>query len=415
MKKTWLIFLLLTAILLSACSQVIPTDSAVASPLATATATRLIPTQAEIQMECQVVSLSPTPGPTEVSKFPPIQEDDWVRGNNPNARLTIIEYSDFQCPYCDALAVELEKLYKNHPDDVRIVFRHFPIPSHLLAKKSAYASEAAGLQGKFWEMHDILFASQETTALMTEAQFNDWLVEQAQDLGLDKEKFIEDMNSQGIIDKVENAQKRGIEIEIPGTPMVLINGQIYQGPRDEANFEAILQMYQLEGKQFTSCPSMVIDPKKQYIATLQTEKGNVVIQLFADKAPMAVNSFVFLSQEGWYNNITFHYVQPGFVAQTGDPSGSGLGSAGYYFSHESSDLKFDKPGVVAMVTSGKEYNGSQFFITYQAAPSLDGSYTIFGEVIEGMDVLEKLTARDPSKEMGLPPGDKILSITIKEK
>ncbi len=214
--------------------------------------------------------------------------------------------------------------------------------------------------------------------------------------------------------RLSRPRQRGIEIQIPGTPLVLINGEVYQGPRDEAYLEAILQMHQIEDRQFTACPPMVIDPQKQYTATLQTEKGNVVLQLFADKAPLAVNNFVFLSQQGWYDNVTFHSVLPGFVAQTGDPSGSGLGGPGYYFSHESNDLKFDKAGVVGMVTSGVEFNGSQFFITFQATPDLDGSYTIFGQVIEGMDALEKLTARDPSQQMGLPPGDKIISVVIKE-
>lgn len=346
--------------------------------------------------------------------FPPPQEDDWIRGNNPDATLTITEYTDFQCPYCALLSDALDKLYQKYPNDIRIVFRHFPLPSHPLSKQGAYASEAAGKQGKIWEMNARIFASQQTTAAMTEAQFVEWLAAQAQDLGLDKDQFIQDMSSQVIIDKVEQAQQHGIEIQIPGTPLVLINGEVYQGPRDEAYLEAILQMYQLEDRQFTSCPPMVIDPQKQYTASLQTEKGKVVIQLFADKAPLAVNNFVFLSQQGWYNNVTFHSVLPGFVAQTGDPSGSGLGGPGYYFSHESNDLKFDKAGVVGMVTSGAEYNGSQFFITFQATPDLDGKYTIFGQVIEGMDVLEKLTPRDPSQQMGLPPGDKIINVTIKE-
>jgi cyclophilin family peptidyl-prolyl cis-trans isomerase/protein-disulfide isomerase len=415
MRKTWVCILLLAAVLLAACGQAAPKSPSTSNAVGTQAPS--VPTidASAVKMECQITSLSPTPGPTQSSLFPPPQDTDWIRGSNTDAALTIVEYSDFQCPYCAMLAVELEKLYQKYPADVRIIFRHFPLNGHPLAKKAAYAVEAAGLQGKFWEMHDLIFASQQTFSAMTEEQFATWLEEQAQGLGLDSEQFTKDMSSQAVIEKVEKAQQHGLEIGIPGTPLVLINGQQYQGPRDEANFEAILNLFHMEDQQFTFCPPTVIDAKKEYIATLETEKGNVTLQLYADKAPLAVNSFVFLAQQGWYNNVTFHYVAPGFVAQTGDPSGSGMGGPGYYYRDEITDLKFDKPGLVAMVNAGADSNGSQFFITYAAQPDLDGKYTIFGEVIDGMDVLEKLTPRDPSQQMGLPPGDKINSITIKEK
>ncbi len=422
MRKTWLALLLFAAILLSACSQAASSTMPLSTEASENTAAPA-PTETSAptanpnttKMECQVVSLSPTPGPTEVSMFPSPQNDDWIQGSNPDAALTITEYSDFQCPYCALLSADLEILFQKYPDDIQVIFRHFPLPSHPLAKKGAHASEAAGLQGKFWEMHSLIFAGQQTTSAMTEEQFDNWLVEQAQSLDLDKEKFIQDMASQPVIDKVEQAQKHGLEIGIPGTPLVLINGQPYQGPRDVASFEAILGLFKLEDRQFTTCPPMIIDTKKEYIATLQTEKGTVVLQLFADKAPLAVNSFVFLAQNGWFNNITFHRMLAGFVAQSGDPSGSGMGGPGYYFRNEITDLKFDKPGVIGMANAGQDSNGSQFFITFKANADLDGKYTIFGEVIDGMDVLEKLSPRDPSQQMGLPPGDKILSVSIKEK
>jgi cyclophilin family peptidyl-prolyl cis-trans isomerase len=109
-------------------------------------------------------------------------------------------------------------------------------------------------------------------------------------------------------------------------------------------------------------------------------------------------------------------VIPGFVAQAGDPSGTGFGGVGYLFDNEiSPDLKFDGPGVVGMANAGPGTNGSQFFITLAATPDLDGSYTVFGRVISGMDVVEQLTPRDPSQNADLPPGDKILSVKIEEK
>ena len=161
---------------------------------------------------------------------------------------------------------------------------------------------------------------------------------------------------------------------------------------------------------------MVIDPLKQYIATIETEKGDIVLELFPDIAPMTVNSFVFLSRDGWLDGVTFHRVLPGFMAQGGDPSGTGMGGPGYAFKNETSpDLKFDREGLLAMANSGPDTNGSQFFITYGPAEHLNGSYTIFGEVLEGMDVVNSLTPRDPSQGGALPPGDLIIRITIQEK
>ncbi|MBN2149470.1 MAG: peptidylprolyl isomerase [Anaerolineales bacterium] len=172
----------------------------------------------------------------------------------------------------------------------------------------------------------------------------------------------------------------------------------------------------LESRQFTECPAMSIDPNKQYLATLHLELGNIIIELFADKAPLAVNSFVFLARNGWFDGVTFHRVIPDFVAQAGDPTGTGFGGPGYAFRNEvSPDLKFDRAGIVGMANAGPGSNGSQFFITYAPAPELDGDYTIFGQVVAGMDVLISLTPRDPSKNMDLPPGDLIINVTIEEK
>jgi cyclophilin family peptidyl-prolyl cis-trans isomerase len=160
---------------------------------------------------------------------------------------------------------------------------------------------------------------------------------------------------------------------------------------------------------------MTVDAETTYYATIETEGGDIVIELFPDVAPMAVNSFIYLAENGWFDGIMFHRVIPGFVAQTGDPSGTGYGNPGYSFSNEvSADLVFDRAGLVAMANSGPDTNGSQFFITYAATPNLNGSYTIFGEVIEGMDVVDGITPRDPQQGGDIPFGDVILNITIDE-
>lgn len=166
-------------------------------------------------------------------------------------------------------------------------------------------------------------------------------------------------------------------------------------------------------KQWSSPPEMQIDTSKNYIATLHTVRGDIVIQLLPKVAPITVNNFVFLARQGFYNGVTFHRVIPDFMAQGGDPTGTGSGGPGYQFQDEFGDLTFDGPGILAMANAGPGTNGSQFFITYVATPWLDGKHTIFGKVISGMEVAYSLTARDPQSATTL--GDVINSVTIEEK
>jgi len=161
---------------------------------------------------------------------------------------------------------------------------------------------------------------------------------------------------------------------------------------------------------------MAIDPTKSYEAIIKTEKGDIRIKLFADKAPVTVNNFVFLARQGFYDGVTFHRVIPGFMAQTGDPTGTGTGGPGYTFQDEfDPSLRHDSEGIVSMANAGPNTNGSQFFITYAPQPHLDDVHSVFGKVIEGMDVLRSLRERDPSKDPNAPPGDKILTIEIVER
>jgi peptidylprolyl isomerase len=168
-------------------------------------------------------------------------------------------------------------------------------------------------------------------------------------------------------------------------------------------------------KQYSAAPPMLIDVNKQYFATvLMAKGGEFVIQLFPDKAPVTVNSFVFLAQQSFYNGVTFHRVIKGFMAQGGDPTGVGSGSPGYEFVNEQNDLKFDKAGVVAMANAGPNTNGSQFFIMFGPGSLSESDYTIFGQVISGMDVVNGITPRDPTQNPTFT-GDVIASITISEK
>lgn len=166
--------------------------------------------------------------------------------------------------------------------------------------------------------------------------------------------------------------------------------------------------------QYNAYPDMTIDTSKQYFANVTMENGGeFTIQLYPDKAPKTVNSFVFLARAGYFDGVTFHRVLDGFMAQGGDPTGTGMGGPGYQFENEDSDLTFDKEGVVAMANAGRDTNGSQFFITFGPQEFLNGGYTIFGQVIDGMDVVQNLTRRDPEQNPTFP-GDAIQTIEITE-
>ncbi len=156
-------------------------------------------------------------------------------------------------------------------------------------------------------------------------------------------------------------------------------------------------------KTYSSPPTMLIDTSKQYTATIKTEEGNMVLELFASDVPVTVNNFVFLAREGFYDNTTFYRVIPDFMAQGGDPTGAGAGNPGYFFADEFTDHTH-VTGALSMANSGPNTNGSQFFITYSPQHHLDGKHSVFGQLIEGMDVLEKIRQ-----------GTNVIRITIEER
>ena len=206
---------------------------------------------------------------------------------------------------------------------------------------------------------------------------------------------------------------------------------VIEAPVVEPPPASILEPEELNVKQYDAPPAMMIDPEESYTATVALEKGGeFTIELYPKEAPNTVNSFVFLAREGFYDGVTFHRVIEGFMAQTGDPTGTGRGGPGYSFANEVSPLRrHDTPGAVSMANAGGEAtNGSQFFITFVPTPFLDGyeadgtakdcsqrgvsCHTVFGRVIEGMDVVNGISVRDPGT--ATTPGDVIETISIHE-
>ena len=315
----------------------------------------------------------------------------------------------------------LRRLVDAYEGKVRIVYRQFPlITIHDKALIAAEATEAAGAQGgqdTFWKMHDLLFERQQAWASQPAEEMPKLLSGYAQELGLDTKAFDQAIANSTYKDKVMATYNAASAAGLPGTPSLVADGVHYpsQWGLSFEGFDVFIRVMEMRRRQLEAPPS-VIQKGKQYQATIKTEKGDVVVELFADKTPITVNSFVYLAQKGWYDNVIFHRVIPGFMAQTGDPTATGIGWPGYYCSDELSPaLTFDGPGVLGMANNGPDTNGSQFFITLAAQPDLNGKHTVFGRVIKGVDVVESLAARDPQNVPLDQPGDRILSITIAEK
>lgn len=300
---------------------------------------------------------------------------------------------------------------------IKFVYRYMAF----LGSESQWAAEAAecaGEQNRFWDYHDKLFASQQGE---NQGAFSkDNLKKFAADLKLDTAKFNQCLDSGKFADKIKKSSDDAHLIGVQGTPTVFINGiQIpgqYFGSLDI--LIPWLGWLTSNPKQFAA-PEKVIDPAKKYTATLKTAKGDIVLELYADRTPTTVNTFVFLAKNRFYDGVTFHRMLPdanGLTAQAGDPSGTGLGGPGFSCNDEPDPtLTFANEGVLAMANSGPNTNGSQFFITLGPRPDLNGKHTIFGRIVAGMDVVKKLAPRDPQKDPSAPPGDVIQSVVIEEK
>lgn len=317
----------------------------------------------------------------------------------------------------------LQRLVDAYPEEVQLIYRHFPLSSiHANAQLSAEASEAAGAQGAFWQYHDMLYERQDEWHSLDADAVQQYFVDLADELGLDKQAFRDALENNTFTDYVQALETESVAIGLSGTPSVIVDGILIPNVPFEYDIwdgyvQQRIMLVQAEqilaDKQYDAPPPMTIDPDASYTATIQLESGDeIVIELLPKSAPETVNNFVFLAEEGWYDGVTFHRVIPGFMAQTGDPTGLGIGGPGYAINDEfDPSLSHDEPGVVSMANSGPNTGGSQFFITTGPATHLDGLHAIFGRVIAGMDVVEGITPRDP-QDPNAPDGDRIVTITI---
>ena len=348
--------------------------------------------------------------------------EDHVIGELEDYAVTIIVYNDFSCDGCFTIAQTLAKTLELYPDDVRLIYRYFPIlggnDNGIVAAKAA---EAAGNQGKFWQMHDFLFSTRDEWRDLTPAEFGVFLYEAITPFEISPEQFELDVNGDEITQLIAQHYDEALNFGA-NAPVVLVEGTVT--PMYISTVEDFLVWLDtlmipygrhVKENQFTECPPMTVEKKDKYTATLHTEKGDIVLALYPDVAPVTVNNFIFLAENDYYDNTPFYAVIEGFIAQAGDPSGTGWGTPGFFYDLEvSSKLTFERPYMLAMGNSGPGASNSQFFITFSPLTHLEGQHTIFGEVIDGVDVLKALTFRDPEKDPLTPMSDLILDVTIEK-
>jgi cyclophilin family peptidyl-prolyl cis-trans isomerase len=288
----------------------------------------------------------------------------------------------------------LEETYGN---DLQLVFRHFPLSSiHPLALVAAEASEAAAAQGAFWEMHDMLFDRVQEWSRLPEAEAIKVFAGFADDLGLEADRLEKELEDQVYRQQVSDSYDTAVAMGLRGTPTFIVNGRIV--PTGVA-VPSFIELTESEPpRAYDSPPPMVIDPDGEYRATIQTSKGDIVVELLPDAAPTNVNTFAFLAQDGWYDGHSFFFVEPNVVAYSGDPTNMGLvlPFSGFVCGSElGPHSTFDEGGLLAMYSPAPDRNSGLFFITMSAVPEFNGQFTVIGRVVEGMEVAQSLASARP--------------------
>ena len=435
MKKRMFPILIIIAILLAACSKA-EEGSQITEPVATAlvegeevvdpadeNAAPQVGPFADADEPCKPFSFMDQELFAPASGFPPVTEDDLVVGPD-DASVTFIEYSQLTCPACGGFAPTMTAIQERYPDDVRIVFRHFPFQDKSVL--AAQALEAAEKQGKFNEFKKFMFKRRaksggdpELTNLpddafwgsVAEKDFDAWLEKNIVELGLEPTQFLEDMYSTEIVEKVQAALNSAQILGISSTPALFFNG--FKWPDDiqrtVEQFSVFIQLVKNQEIEYDACPPVVTQTDKNYSATISTTKGDIIVDLYADIAPYAVNSFVFLAQEGWYDGLPF--IAADEFVLSGDPSDTGSGGVGYIYLDElNAEYSLTDIGMLATYNTRAGTNGSTFFINKTSLENQQ-SRTIFGKVTEGMDVVNALELRVNIFD---PVIDRILTVAINE-
>ncbi len=290
-----------------------------------------------------------------------VTDSDWSIGLE-DAVLTIIEYADFQCPYCADASLSLIEYQKAHSSEVRLVYRHFPLSFHEKAVPAALAANAAGYQGMFFEAEEFLFKKQgEWSVLENNELFEEWLIREFgnfSDLDFDLWylAFSDSDNEAHIRNLYSQVIRTGI---ISGTPTVFLNYADSNYMFDNASLDKFLEKLKANEHSLSECPDIVIHEETAYTAVLETEIGDIRIELFPDTAPNAVNSFVFLAESGLYDGAVISRGYDDYVL-----TAESFENPGYSFDPEYSETRlFDGPGYVGFDGSASDQDAGRFFIT----------------------------------------------------
>jgi len=380
-------------------------------------------------------STSPPPSPTPIPINPtptllpiaPISDDDWSWGSV-TAPATLLVYCDFQSPYCVDLAAVILELTAIYPEDLRIIYRQYPLLTvHDKASLAGQAAKSAGQQGQFWALYSLLSTDYDEWKDLDPESFLEWLLVTTKHLDLDHQQFEEDLRSKRFEESMKESFINAYDAGINGTPFIFLNEDWFRLNPTQLNLEAALRLELLTFQTYESPPEMAIDPEDAYLVHMQLNIGEVVLQLFPKSAPMAVNSFVFLAENGWFNGNPFHRVVPGKYVQTGDPTGTGLGGPGYFLPDEiDPDLDFSQSGVAGNIGPRTDLAAPRILLPGRLAmpcrerslsplPELNGTRTIFGRVVKGLDLLLELEVRDPLEDLLTPPQAYVESIRIEVK
>jgi cyclophilin family peptidyl-prolyl cis-trans isomerase/protein-disulfide isomerase len=381
------------------------------------------PTSSQVETLQPAITL-PTPKPSPTTRFTPTNDLELPPGSEEEVRLGAQDegiqftvYLDYQSPLSSSLMRILAEMIESHPGEIQVIIRQYPlIPIHDKSLLATQAVLAAQTYDAFWEVHEQLLVSQSEWTALDPSDFVQWLESLAIQLELPLPEYLELLTSPDIAQRAQINYESSLDDGIPGAPFLFIEELPYRLPIDPINIEASFLLIQSRESHYGEYPEISIDPAHNYFARVQTNLGEISIQLFPESALLGVNSFVFLAREGWMDGVPFHRVVPNLLVESGDRSGTGLGNAGYHFSVEvDPEWKFDSPGKVGLVNNGPGTNGSQFFITLQSMPEYTGVKTLIGEVIDGMDILMDLKARDPYIDLMNRPEIIIESISIEER
>jgi len=304
-------------------------------------------------------------------------------------------------------------------DTVRLVYRHFPLQQHDKARIAAQAAEAAALQDKFWEMHDLLYEKQGEWKDKPVAEITATFKAYAQQLGLDLARFERDLASSAVAARVQRDLESGEAAGVNGTPFTFLDGNpIEPQAFQDQNVGTALRGYaaqraqaaaSLSNKAFSfDRPEQVIDKAAKYVMTVKTTRGDIVAELDPALAPVNVNAIVFLIQKGYFENapVLLNDARLGAVL-TGSPIVTG--NPGFECSVETKPGLMAQPGVVALF-GDNDSSAAQFIFTYSPTQALDNQFSVIGRITSGLDVVRALTAAEGDKQ-----GDKITAISVAEK